>query len=160
MGFDLNHLRFIGCILVCLIAGCSERSTSADDVGSTATANRGEIPTASESDLAHLDADNIDLIELHVDRVRSQPGDAGAWADLARVYHTNLLYLPALETYAIAGRMAPRDPKVQYQMAIVQERLGRIGEAIATMEALHEWDGRYPPGHRRLADWYRHQCVM
>ncbi len=160
MGFDLNHLRFIGCILVCLIAGCSERSTSADDVGSTATANRGEIPTASESDLAHLDADNIDLIERHVDRVRSQPGDAGAWADLARVYHTNLLYLPALETYAIAGRMAPRDPKVQYQMAIVQERLGRIGEAIATMEALHEWDGRYPPGHRRLADWYRQQGVM
>ena len=60
------------------------------------------------------------------------------------------MYLPALETYAIAGRMALQDPKVQYQMAIVQERLGRIGEAIATMEALHSGTAATLEG---IVDW-------
>ena len=163
MGVQLNRLHLIGFIFVCSIAGCSDQPVAPHDestASSPISGARFEIPIAPASDLAGLDADNVNSIGHHVDRVRSKPDDANAWAELARAYHSNLLYVPALETYAIAGQLAPRDPQVQYQMAIVLERLGRPLEAISTMEALHEWDERYAPGHRRLADWYRQQGAM
>jgi tetratricopeptide (TPR) repeat protein len=144
------------------MAGCGDPSSAPSHSESVPKANTHlrEIPTASESDMAHLEHESVVSIQKLLAEVNADPSDADAWSGLARTYHAHLLYEPALQSYQRAAELSPRNPTLQYQMAVVLERLSRMDEAIAVIEALHRWDAQYAPSHRRLADWYRQQGEM
>lgn len=144
------------------MAGCGDSSSSPSHSESVPKANTHlrEAPTASDAELTHLEIESVASIQKLLAEVNADPADAEAWSGLARTYHAHLLYEPALESYQRAAELRPRNPILQYQMAVVLERLSRMDEAIAVIEALHRWDARYAPSHRRLADWYRQQGEM
>ncbi len=105
------------------------------------------------ADSGDTDPAIVELFEARVAEVRRSPRDPGSWRRLGMVYHAHGRLELALECYRQGLALAPDDARGRYFLALVEERLGRINDAVTDLRRVTELDAGYAPAHWRLGLW-------
>jgi tetratricopeptide (TPR) repeat protein len=90
-------------------------------------------------------------------QARSHPNSAEDIGRLGMVYHSNQFYEQAESAYKIALRLAPRDYRWPYCLALVKEESGREKEVLDLLQKTVQLKRDYIPALQKLADIYYKQ---
>ena len=105
------------------------------------------------TDVGNTDPAIIELFEAKAEEVRLRADDPLSWQQLGIVYHAHGRLELALECYRQSLILAPNDVRSRYFLALVQERLGRLDDAVSNLRRVTELDAAYAPAHWRLGLW-------
>jgi len=90
-------------------------------------------------------------------QARSHPNSAEDIGRLGMVYHSNQFYEQAESAYKIALRLAPRDYRWPYCLALVKEETGQEKEVHDLLQKTVQLKRDYIPALQKLADIYYKQ---
>jgi Flp pilus assembly protein TadD len=99
------------------------------------------------------DPDLAAFLDAAAGKVRSAPGDAGAWTELAMAYDANALNSLAETCYRRALDVRPNDAKSWYGLAVVLQRQNRYDDAADAARHAIALEPDYAPLYRSLALW-------
>jgi len=144
----INLLMIAG---VCCF-GCGDASeTKAGSAAQGTNAGASTIPMPEGLDGA--DPLIMQLLNKTADGVRTNPGNAEAWARHASALLANVYYEPSVKAARVALSMSPERLPLHYRMAITLWRLDQQDEAIAEIKQVLQQQPNYDPGWRTLAIW-------
>lgn len=104
------------------------------------------------ANLADFDPRVVQRIEDYLARLAAAPRSAQAWSELGLVYASERLKTMAVDCFAVAERLEPRQPKWPYRSAVTLAQLGSYPEAIAAFGRSLALEPGYPPSHARQGD--------
>jgi tetratricopeptide (TPR) repeat protein len=126
-------------LLACLTWACSGEKLPA-------------VPPLPEN-LAVLDARVVARIEAARAKVLAEPGSDVAWAELGMTYGSERLKSLAVECFAVAAKLEPRQPKWPYREAVTRAQLGDPAGARAAIERSLAIEDEYAPSHARRGNY-------
>lgn len=101
--------------------------------------------------MSGFDAAVAERIQTEAAAVRRDPGGAGGWQELGMTYQAHQQFDLAAECYRQSLRLSPDEPRARFYLALAEQRLGRLDEAIALLRRVSELDASFAPGFWRLA---------
>jgi tetratricopeptide (TPR) repeat protein len=111
---------------------------------------------ASPVSIGEIQSDDPEIREAIAEAghfVEAAPLDPGAWFELGRKLQANGLYVEAEGAYDNVIELQPGHRRAAYLKAVSQHRLGRLDEAVRTLEALSESGSTDAAMERALATW-------
>jgi tetratricopeptide (TPR) repeat protein len=85
--------------------------------------------------------------------IENDPDDSEAWGRFGMACEANGLIGAAREAYETSTRLAPRDPRWTYRLALVTSRLGQFDAAWAALARTNDLAPEYAPAWARRGDW-------
>ncbi len=92
------------------------------------------------------------LAELRAS-IETNRGDPDAWGRFAMACEANGLIGAARQAYETSTRLAPRDPRWTYRLALVTSRLGEFEPAWSALTRTNDLAPDYAPAWARRGDW-------
>jgi tetratricopeptide (TPR) repeat protein len=127
----------------------SVRATSAQQppgiTATTPSTAAGDFQIPLPLDMQNLEPKVREAIEQAVGKVRADPTDDEAVAELGILYHANLLVELAVPCYRRARELAPENHQWRYLLAVVARHTGDAETARSELLALREAGVEYPP---------------
>jgi tetratricopeptide (TPR) repeat protein len=113
---------------------------------------RGPEPPQLDA-LGAMDPEVASLIQERIDGVRAARSSAESWGALGVACEANGFTQIAGQAYDTATRLAPRDARWWYRLALVQARLGDQPGALAAIDRVLKLNATYAPAHWRRGLW-------
>lgn len=112
-----------------------------------------ETPPLPSRDFSDLDPEVAALLTALTAEVEADAADAARWGRLAMALEANGLLVRAASGYQVAVRLNGKEARWRYRQALVRERRGDVGEALADLEQVIALAPEYPPARWRLGMW-------
>jgi tetratricopeptide (TPR) repeat protein len=113
-----------------------------------------DIPAVpSIESLGNMDPEVSTLLHQLRAGVEKNPRDADAWGRFAMACEANGFVGTARQAYDAAARLAPREPRLAYRLALVTARLGEHDVAISELARVNELAPDYAPAWSRRGAW-------
>jgi tetratricopeptide (TPR) repeat protein len=94
----------------------------------------------------------VKAFEEAVAEVRRAPRDGRRVGRLAQLYQAHEYFAPAQQTYEIAQRLAPEDPRWSYHLGVMAAERGETEAASRWLRETIRLDSGYVPAHVHLGD--------
>lgn len=99
-----------------------------------------------------LDVEVRGLIDALVGEVEKDPSSVEAHSDLGLAYEANTLFVPAAECYRNVLKLAPDQKQWLYRLGVMQQAIGDVDAALASMRGAAEAFPNTPVIQARLGD--------
>lgn len=120
------------------VLGCSRRTEVAS-------------PKLPDPDTTGMETPVVDIIRTARGRVSREPSSGEAWSFLAAVLDIHGFARDAETAYRRAMELAPDDPKLPYNLAVVlEDRGGDLDEVVGLYRRFAEREPKFPPVHFRI----------
>ncbi len=110
-------------------------------------------PLPEPSGLDRMDPIVAEAVREALESARRQRGDESRRMTLGMVYEANGMLGLAMACYAEVAEARPRDARVRYRIAQVEERSGDLQAAIESAQEVVELDPSYQPARAQLGLW-------
>jgi tetratricopeptide (TPR) repeat protein len=109
-------------------------------------------PPPRPENLASFDPRAVSRIEGALAKLEDSPRQGTAWAELGLVYASERLKSLALECFAVAERLEPKQPKWPYRSGVTLAQIGSFEEAARAFQRSLALEPDYPPSHARQGE--------
>ena len=110
-------------------------------------------PVPEPAGLDRMDPIVAEAVREALDSARRQRGDESRRMTLGMVYEANGMLGLAMACYGEVAEARPRDARVRYRIAQVEERSGDLRAAIESARRVVELDPSYRPARAQLGLW-------
>lgn len=117
-----------------------------------ASCRTGPVPP-DPATLGGIDPAAKQLITERSAAVLDRRQDAGAWGQLGMAYEANGLLVQAAEMYVEAARLAAREPRWRYRLAVLAARRGDVDSALTFIAEVIVLAPDYMPARWRQGQW-------
>ena len=110
-------------------------------------------PVPEPADLDRMDPIVAEAVREALESARRQRGNESRRMTLGMVYEANGMLGLAMACYGEVAEARPRDARIRYRIAQVEERGGDLGAAIESARRVVKLDPSYQPARAQLGLW-------